>query len=308
MTESTLHATPRLREVLRAQIRAVALSLRLPLQVTAALASVATVLVIGERVTGGGRVDFAPELSMVPGVVGMLFPIGVWRGEDRFGSGFLWTLPVDRSRHALVKVTAGWACLMAAVAFFVIWFLLLALLTGGNILGAQTLQLLPSADVPVAGTLAPTMLRAVRWSPTPLLWLVPFTAATGMYVLSSALALATRYPWRWLIGLFLAALLASAIGSAGHVDWLRLGLARVFKSFHEGTYGLDALLSARAESLKTLATLSNGETVNVWRGLPDIGHWAAATLLWTGVGALTLAAALARHRERRRASASPTSS
>jgi len=298
---SSLHPTPRSSGVLTEQIRAVALSLRLPLRLAAVLATVATVLVIAERITGGGRVDFAPELSMVPGVVGMLFPIGVWRGDDRFGPGFFWMLPVDRSRHALIKVTAGWACLMAVVACFVLWFLLLALLTGGNIVGTQTLQLLPSADVPAGRTLAPAMLHAVRWSPNPLLWLVPFTAATGMYTLSSALALGTRHPWRWLIGLFLGALLASALGAAAHLDWLRLGPARWFKILHEGTYGLDTLLSARAESLKTAITLSTGETVNVWRGLPDLGQWAVATLLWTGLGALALVAALARHRERRSA-------
>lgn len=273
----------------------------------AGLASVATVLVIAERVTGGGSVDFAPELSMVPGALGFLLPIAVWKNEDRFGAGFLWTLPVDRSRHALVKVGAGWACLMAAIAFFVLWFFVLALFTGGNIVGEQTLQLLPSAVIPPERTLDPSALHTIHWTPTPLLWLVPFTAATGMYVLSSAFALGARHPWRWLIAAFLAALLASAIGSAGHIDWLRLGPARLLATVHEGPYGLDTLLSARAESLKTAVTLANGETVGVWRGLPDIGQWAIATLLWTALGILALVAAVSRHRERRSPARATTS-
>jgi hypothetical protein len=64
-------------------------------------------------------------------------------------------------------------------------------------------------------------------------------------------------------------------------------------------YGLDALLTARTGSLKTEATLSTGETVVVWRALPDVGQWAAATLLWTSAGLVALGAAASRHRERR---------
>jgi hypothetical protein len=304
MTTPSLHSTPHLRAVLREQVRAVGLSIRLPILLATALATVATLLVIAERITGGGSVDFAPELSMVPGALGFLLPIAVWKSEDRFGPGFLWTLPVDRTRHAFAKVTAGWVCLMAAIAVVVLWFLLLALFTGGNILGEQTFQLLPSAVIPAAGTLAPSALRTVHWTPKPLLWLVPFTAATGTYILSSAFALGTRYPLRWIIGVFFAALLASAIGAAGHIDWLRLGPAQVFAAVHEGPYGLDAVLSARAESLKTVATLSTGETVGVWRGLPDLGQWALASLLWIGLGLVALAAAVSRHRERRPRSAS----
>jgi hypothetical protein len=37
----------------------------------------------------------------------------------------------------------------------------------------------------------------------------------------------------------------------------------------------------------------------VWRALPDLGDWAAATLLWTGAGLIALLAAACRHRERR---------
>jgi hypothetical protein len=300
MTQSTLHSPPRTRDVLREQISAVGLALRTPATAAAALLAVATVLVIGERITGGGPVDFAPELSMVPGVLGALFPIGVWKGEKRFGASLLWTLPVDRRRHALAKVCAGWMWLMALVAMLILWFLVMALFTGGNILGDQVIQLLPSATVPAPGTLDPSMLRTIHWAPQPLLWLVPFTAATGTYLLASAFALGTRHPIRWLAGIFIGTLLLSAGGAAAHVDSLRLGPSRLLEIVHEGRYGLDALFTARSESLSTLATLSNGRTVNVWRGLPDLGQWAAATLLWTSIGLLTLWAAASRHGERRR--------
>jgi hypothetical protein len=301
MTTVSLHPLPHARDVLREQVRAVGLALRLPAIAAAALIGVATLLTIAEFVTGGGRVDFAPELSLVPGIVGALLPIGVWTGEQRFGASLLWMLPVDRRRHALIKVAAGWACLVAGVALFVLWMLALAFFTGGNVLGEQLLQVLPSAIVPPPGTLDASALHTVRWTPQPLLWLAPFTGATGAYLLASALALGTRHPLRWIVGTIVGVVLLSGVGAAMHVDWLRLAPSRLVERLNEGPYGLDALLSARTESLHTQVTLAGGRTIGVWRGLPDPGQWAAATLLWTTLGLLALWAAASRHRERRRA-------
>jgi hypothetical protein len=297
-------------DVLREQIRTVALALRGPALAAAAVLVLGTALTIAEFVTGGGAVDFAPELSMVPGFVGLLFPIGVWKGERRFGTSFLWLLPVDRRRHALAKVVAGWVCLMGAVLCFLGWLLLLSLVTGGNLLADQTVQVLPSAAIPEARTLDPAALRTVRYAPEPLLWLVPFTAATGAYLLASAVALGSRHPLRWIIGVPLGILLASALGAAAHIDWLKLLASRLVDVIHEGRYGLDALFTARAESLKTVVVLSTGKTVSAWRGLPDVGDWAIATLLWSGAGlaALLAAASRQRERERPRASTSPETS
>jgi hypothetical protein len=59
-------------------------------------------------------------------------------------------------------------------------------------------------------------------------------------------------------------------------------------------------LTARAESLNTAVVLATGKTVSVWRGLPDLGEWALATLLWIGAGVVVLVAASSRQRERRR--------
>ena len=302
MTQPALHSTPSARAVLVEQIRTVALALRIPAIAAAVLLGVATVLVIGERVTGGGPVDFATELALIPGLVAALLPVGVWKGEDLFDAAFLWTLPVDRRRHALTKVCAGWVWLMAAVAFFILWFLGLAFFTGGNVLGDQMLRVLPSAVEPTPGTLDPAALQVVRWSPNAFLWVVPFTAATGAYLLASALALGARHPLRWIVGIFFGSLLASAIGSAAHIEWLTLGPARLWATLHAGPYGLDALLTARLQSLETLVSLSNGDVVGAWRGLPDLGHWAIATVLWISVGLVSLWAAASRHRERRRAS------
>jgi hypothetical protein len=297
MSHPALHATPRFPDVLREQVRVVALALRLPALVALAVLVLGSALAIAEFITGGGAVDFAPELSMVPAFVGLLFPIGVWKGENRFGTSFLWLLPVDRRQHALAKVAAGWVCLMATVLFFLVWLFVLSLVTGGNILGEHTVQLLPSAVIPEPRTLDPAALRSIRYTPEPVFWLVPFTAATGTYLLTSAVALGIKYPIRWMIGVPLAVLLVSALGAAAHIDWLRLLASRLMEAVFDGRYGLDALFTARAESLKTAIVLSTGKTVSVWRALPDVGEWALATVLWTGVGFAALMAAALRQLE-----------
>lgn len=297
MSHPALHATPRFADVVREQVRAVALALRLPAMAALVVLVLGSALAIAEFVTGGGAVDFAPELSMVPAFVGLLFPIGVWKGENRFGTSFLWLLPVDRRRHALAKVAAGWVCLMATVLFFLVWLFVLSLVTGGNILGEHTVQVLPSTVIPEARTLDPAALRAVRYAPEPVFWLVPFTAATGTYLLTSAITVGVRYPMRWIIGVPLGVLLVSALGAAANIDSLRLLAARVIDVVFEARYGLDALFTAHAESLKTAVVLTTGKTVSVWRALPDVGDWAIGTLLWIGGGLAALLAAARRQRE-----------
>ena len=302
MTQSARHSTPPPRGVLLEQVRAVGLALRWPAVAAAALAALATLLITSDILIGGQAIGFYPELSMLPGMVGLLLPIGVWKGEKRFGAGFLWTLPVDRRRHALTKVFAGWVWLMAVVALFVLWQFTLALLSGGNIIGEETLRVLTSSfPAPGPIDISTAAMRTVRWTPEPLLWLVPFTGATGSYLLASAVALGTRHPLRWIAGAALGILLVDAAGAATHAEWLANAPKRLLEPIFYGPYGFDALLTARTESLHTEATLSTGETVGVWRELPDLGQWAAATLLWTSGSLAALWAAVSRHGERRRA-------
>ncbi|MBF5043312.1 hypothetical protein FGE12_13020 [Aggregicoccus sp. 17bor-14] len=299
-SSAAVHAAPGARAVLREQVRAVALVLRAPALVAAALLALATVLSVAQLRGGAGPLGFHPELSMVPGMVGLLLPLFVWRGEPRFGPAFLWTLPVDRRQHALAKVLAGWVWLMAAVALLFLWLLALTLFSGGNLLSEETLRLLPGA---IAGgrDVDPAALGSVQWTPSPLLWLVPFTAASGAYLVASALMLGLRHPLRWLAGAVLAVFLLLSIGQAVRAGWLADGVERGLQTFAVGRYGLDTLFTARTESLHTEVTLTTGETLGVWRAPPDLGLWARATLLWLGAGLALLWAAASRHRERRRA-------
>jgi hypothetical protein len=304
MTEWALHPVPRAGGVLREQVRAVGQALRIPALALAGLIALATLMALAEMLRGPTTVDFHPERWIFPGIAGLLLPLALWTGEDRFGSGFLWTLPVDRRHHALARVCAGWVWLMAAVGILVLWLLALTLATGGNVLGEETLQMAASGSLPLSGAVDPAQLRAVRWRPDPVLWLVPFAGATAIYLLASAVALGVRRPLWWLAGtalaFFLAAVVLNEIGAAAGSRDLVLTPSRVLRSFIYGRYGLETLLLANAESLSVETWLPSGQATVVWLGLPHPGPWAAATLLWTGAGLVLLWAAASRHRETRR--------
>lgn len=300
-TLATRHATPRLRDAMLAQIRVVGFALRGPALIGAALMALTTVLVWSETMSTGEVTAFHPEHHTLPGVLGLLLPIGVWIGEERFGAGFLWTLPVDRRRHALARVFAGWVWLMAAVALLVLRLLAIVLLSGGSVLAEETRRVLPSFSFAAASPFDPSAISHVPWTPDPWLWLVPFTAATATYLLASALALGTRHPLRWVAGTVCGFLLLVGLAESANAERLIQGGDLLLRSLLEGPYGVDAFLTARTESFQVAARLTTGDSVIVWRALPDLRDWAAATLLWTGAGLLALWAAASRHRERRRA-------
>jgi hypothetical protein len=240
---------------------------------------------------------FHPEHYVMPGLLGALLPIAVWKDEDRFGAGFLWTLPVDRFGHGLIKVLAGWVWLMGGVALLALWLLAVTLASGATPFTDETRPVLTSFSYGVV--FEPGAIHHVRWTPQPLLWLVPFTAATGTYVFASALVLGARHPLRSvatvLVGFFVVAFVVADLADLGPS-----GLDRMLTALVYGPYGIDALLTARTESLQVGATLTTGDRVVVWRALPNVGEWATATLLWTGAGLVALVAAAARHREQRR--------
>jgi hypothetical protein len=295
---------PRLRTVLLEQVRVTGLALRMPALIAAAVFVLLTVWIALEAVRTGTDMSLNAWPTQLPGLIGALLPIAVWARDERFGPGFLWTLPVDRRRHAITKVLAGWVWLMAGIALFVLWLLALTSATGGRLLPA-TLHLVAS-QAAAAGPLDPAALRTVHWAPGPLIWAVPFTAATATYLLASALALGSRHPLRWVVGAALSYVLlsvASGTVSEGQlgVSWLANAPERALRPLFYGRYGFDALLTARIESLGAFTTLTTGERVMVWWAVPDLADWGAAVLLWTGAGLLALWAAASRHRERRRA-------
>jgi hypothetical protein len=294
---------PRLRTVLLAQVRATGRALRGVALIAAALLAVLTLWVAIQSLSRDVNLNLNAWPTQLPGILGALLPIAVWARDDRFGPAFMWTLPVDRRQHALTKVLAGWVWLMGGVVLFVLWLLVLTSATGGRLLPPEMLDVL-AVRLPAAGPLDPAALRTVRWTAGPLIWAVPFTAATAVYLLASALALGSRHPLRWVIGSLVAYVLATVTSGAASdqlgVDWLNHAPGRLLELLFESRYGLDAVLTARIESLGTPVTLTTGEQTVVWLGVPALADWLVATLVWTGAGLLAVWAAASRHREGRR--------
>jgi hypothetical protein len=112
---------PRLRVVLLEQLRATGFALRGAGMIAVSLVALITFVVLLQGVTRETAINLYEWPTLFPGLVGVLLPIAVWARDERFGPGFLWTLPVDRRRHAFTKVGAGWVWLMGGIALFDLW-------------------------------------------------------------------------------------------------------------------------------------------------------------------------------------------
>ena len=204
MTSVVLHATPTWRRVVMAQFRLVGSALRGSALIAAGLAVAVTLLLI-EFGPADGVLNFRPERQeLLFGGLGLLVATGVWFGDERLGTGLLWTLPVDRRTDALARAFAGWVWLMGVVMLSALWLLAVSVLTGGSVAAEESLRLISSparADsFQAGGALDAGAVQIVQWTPTPLLWLVPFAGATGVYLMASAMALGIRRPVRWAAG------------------------------------------------------------------------------------------------------------
>lgn len=234
--EVTLHPAPRWRDVVLEQVRIVGPSLRIEALVTAAVLAVAT-FAIGREILAGGP-GFDSDETFPTALVAFLFPFALWRREKLFGPGFLWTLPVDRRRMALAKVFAGWVWLMAALAFFVAWLLVLGL--PGRV---------------------PPMQNLTR---------IPFTATTALYLFGSALVLGLRHPLRWLFG---AAGLFFLLGGLSNALEPRYGMDTLLGS--QALFGASEAAWNTWRTLPALARWAITAILGCGTGLAAL--WAAAS-------------------------------
>jgi hypothetical protein len=168
MMQVTLHTTPRWRDVVLEQVRIVGLSLRREALVAAVVLGIVTVVIAFDIVRGTAESWFDSNDWAPIAIAAFLLPFAIWRRDRRFGPAFLWTLPVERRRLALMKVFAGWVWLMAALMVIVFWQTALAVLS--RVPGAETVPLFV------------------------------FVGVTSTYLFGSALVLGLRHPLRWLIG------------------------------------------------------------------------------------------------------------
>lgn len=209
MTEVTLHATPRWRDVVLEQVRMVGLSLRREALIVLLVLAVASIPVLGELFYGNPGFDSEEPLFQTA-IFSFLLPFAVWKRERRFGPDFLWTLPVDRRRLALAKVFAGGVWLTVVLAVFVAWLLALMLVS--------------------------------RASPALTVTRVPFIAAIAAYLFGSALVLGLRHPLRWLFGtvgvLFAMGMLSDRISRPDDSEWQYVPGARAFFSAVEDAHAV----------------------------------------------------------------------
>ena len=125
-------------------------------------------LTIWTRRADGGR-DSVRYSRLLAAILALLIPMAVWKGEDPARRGYHHAMPVGHGEHASARVAAGLAWTMAGMAAFFGWMGLLSVTTGGSVDAAEPWQ-----------------------------WVAPFAGAAVMYLLGSALTLATSRPWRWL--------------------------------------------------------------------------------------------------------------
>ncbi len=289
----TSYPTPAWTAVLREQLGAVALRTRremivLALLLGATMALGLTMVYFGD----GGDFDFAPVVGLPAVVLGFIAPLSVWKGEEPSRRSYLWAMPVDRARHTLARVLGGWAWFMVAVAGYLLWALLLALVTGGEI-GQEVMRVVTVSETPAGGALTPADMRTLRWSIPLWQWLTPFAGATIAYLLGSIVALASDRPWRWFAGfLFAAFMVVTLAAEAGEVLWMD----HLLEAVVNGPLGIAPAFTGDQSHAQTITTPA-GRGMEIWRDLPSFRAWVLAMPFWMLTGAAGVWLAARRHQE-----------
>jgi len=286
------HATPpRWTAVAWQQLRTVGLALRRELVVALLiLAAFSLPMLVAHLRTPGRTSDMQfAEMMVLAVIVGVFGPIAVWKGEEPARRAYLWAQPVDRTRHSLLKVLGGWAWVMVAIAVFVLWIAAMARLTGGELSLGDTRVLvnpLPEGAAPTAADFV-----THRWPVPAWQWLVPFGAATAMYLLCSIVVLFSSHPWRWFAGLIVGGTLVGILGEAGvgFGEWM-------IHTVVEGRYGLEVLVTGSSSEVVAVAA-PGGRQVPALVYVPQPGAWLGAVALWTGLGLAGVLAAARRYIE-----------
>lgn len=275
MSTQALHPTPRWQAVAREQFRAVGVAVRpeatLLSMLIAGLSILALVAIFRARQnpTHSASLDLQPEMLIPAIFLGFLVPLSIWKSEEPSRRSYLWSMPVDRGVHTLTKSTSGWVWFMIAMLVFLLWGLLMALITGGD-LGLERGQPIPA------------------WR-----WVHPFVAATVGYLLASAIVLSSDHPWRWFAGIVLGFVLLNGILQAAQLH----ELAAAVRSVWEGNLGLEVALTGSTE-VPTEVSRRDGTTIIRHIDRPDYHAWIRAALLWLGIGTAGVIAAAYRHQER----------
>ena len=257
MTSISLHPAPSFRTVVREQVRAQGLMMRMAgalfaavmLLIAAACLRMAFVMKGAGQGTGSmTNFTFSPQMSVIVSGLALLLPIMIWQDEDPARRVYHRAMPVAQPMHAFMKVLAGWLWLMAVIALF---------LTG--------MVIIPLLASRIAGGGQPYHPGFAWWE-----WLIPVTSATIAYVIASAAAVATRRPLIWIFGLPL--LYGAAIDLLLRYGLLRV--VRVMRKIATGYFGATAAMSGQTEHADSFASLDR------WLGSSVLWGVAAAALLY----------------------------
>lgn len=261
---SAPHPLPRAAAVLREQFSAVGVSARGEMLAAAVVMLGVTVVMALYHVNSGSGPFEMLDLRMPLVGVGLFAPLAVWKNEAPSRRGYLWALPVARSRNSLARVLGGWTWVMLLSAGLMLWTLGITLVANGGL----------SAQAAPHGQ--------------PWMWLLPFTAATVAYLVGSAIVLATDHPWRWTAaGIFLFAVLLQ-LSEAMRDPWLERRLGSVVF----GRYGLNSVATGTVE----VQTLAPGGGI-AFQMVPDQQAWVVATLLWGAIALVAVLVAAHRYQE-----------
>lgn len=207
-----IHEPPAALAIFQLQVRRIGRSLR-PEQIgLAAILGAVAILAVFLTMLGDPTLDYPSELTVLIPVGAFLLPFRLWRGERLFDGADLWLLPVERQKHALIRVAAGAVWTVAFIAVVVLTFNLMALAAGSPTIGTSAWQ-----------------------------WFVPLGAGLVAYLVGSALVLAVRHPLRWSAGLIAASLLFSAL-------LLRALIEPLVQAVVDGGLGLDRIVTGSGSS------------------------------------------------------------
>lgn len=259
-TTPALHPVPERGAIVREQIDAVSVAIRkeqyffIGTLIAFLILGVYGALTHGHgEKPGQATMEFGPGAIVPMSLVALLIPFGVWRASDRERRAYDWVMPIAQSTHTIVRMLAGWLWLMLAVVIYIAFVLgieaIIVLVNGGSL----------TLDVPA-------------WT-----WLVPFTATTIAYLLTSIAIVGSEHPWRWIGGIIVGYLAAMLVLDIVHMQDLNRALQHVVG----GYYGLTAAIF--------------GDLRTRYDFYPNLTRWLGATALWGALAIIGVWLAARRH-------------
>lgn len=278
MTGQVLPPLPTDLSVFRLQMRKVARTLRPELIGLGVVMAAVVFMGLSLVFLDDGVLDYPRELGFLVPLAAFAVPFRLWRGQRLFDRSELWTLPVERQKHALLRIAAGAVWMLLLIAGVVAVFNLLALISDGAAVGQGHRILLAPEVAPIIGPDAP-------W-----LWAAPFGSGLVSYLLASSLVVGLRHPLRWSAGLIAAGFLLAGISG-------EIGLRSAMSSMVHGALGTDRLATGGFSTFEGQVQAAGGAAA-VLGSPPTALGWAVALVFWLGLGLAAVALATARHRER----------